>query len=137
MLNSNLQQGNPPRRVTAIGRRCALSSNLSLIGYTEPTSWNYMDKAVARANFWSATSSPTCSDDSCVSGQDWIYDFTVGSDSNFTQSYTGFSGTALAVTTWYGCAYRPLTGDCSTNPLNLGEGTIYGNSECEWLPVGG
>jgi hypothetical protein len=137
VLNSNLQQGNPPRRVTAIGRRCALSSNLSLIGYTEPTSWNYMDKAVARANFWSATSSPTCSDDSCVSGQVWIYEFKVGSGSSFQQTYTAYAGTAAGVQMVHGCAFRSLSGTCDNSPISTAEGTTYGAAGCEWLPVGG
>ena len=137
MLNSNLQQGNPPRRVTAIGRRCALSTNVSKIAFTDPTSWNYMDKAVARNNFWSATSSPPCTDDSCVSSQVWIYEFTVGSGSSFEQTYTGYAGTAAGVTMINGCAFRSLSGTCDNSPISSTEGTTYGTSGCEWLPVGG
>jgi hypothetical protein len=93
--------------------------------------------SVEQVNFWSATSTPTCSDDSCVNGQDWIYDFEVGSDSNFTQSFTPFTGTATGMTGYYGCAFRSLTGSCSNSPISSWPGWQYGSWGCEWLPVGG
>ena len=109
-----------------IGHRCALTTNTSQTSW-----WNVKRVDSGLSNFWSATSSPTCSDDSCVFGQDWIYDFKVGSDaefSDFKQSFTVFTGTATAVMAYYGCAFRSLSGSCYADMImDYGLGWQYSN----------
>jgi hypothetical protein len=91
---------------------------------------------VGLANWLSGTSSPACSTDSCVLGQVWYYNFTVGSASSFDQTVDFFGGTATGTTLYSGCAFRSLSSPC---PYAVSAGTLgtpYG-FPCEWVPRDG